>query len=170
MKCMGLDLASRSGCVVLVPTNNKPLFAEEVVPILQDPNLQRAKQIAERIRQILVEWKPDMVVVEGYGLGVNRRTTIVLVEIGTTVRLVLSGLGMEWWEFRPTAVKKFMGHGGLKKKQMMERVKKEYGYSSLTDNIADAYVLSKMGLAMTGHEKALRLGQREVLGQAARGG
>lgn len=50
---------------------------------------------------------------------------------------------------QPTSVKKFAtGSGGAKKSSMMLAVYKKWGYSTTDDNLADAYALARMALAL----------------------
>ncbi len=94
--------------------------------------------------EIMTEYKPELVCIEGYGFG-NKHTLATLVEIGTAIRLAIHAHGCQYIEVPPPTLKKFAtGKGNAQKDQIMLAVYKKWGFEAATNNIADAYVLAKM--------------------------
>ena len=73
---------------------------------------------------MVLEAAPDIVVVENYGFA-NKHTLVIMVEIGTVIRLSLHSYGYKWGAAAPNSVKKFAtGDGGAKKDKIMIEVYK----------------------------------------------
>jgi crossover junction endodeoxyribonuclease RuvC len=168
---MGIDVsATATGLLILKETGeNHPevMFVEEVTP--KTTGMIRAREIVTRIMEIIHVTKPDKIVVEGYSLGKNMNSTIPLVEIGGLLRFMLHLDGLPWFDPRASEVKKFAtGKGNAPKDVVMMWVLKRWGYTSETNNIADAYVLAAMGLAQANRLPGITKEMRALVGSLKR--
>lgn len=165
MKSLGLDLSATAPGLVLLdkPKGAKTfevVIAEEIpVPKAADiERYARVNLIANRIADVCIEHKPELIVIEGYGQVSHGGVTsfIKVVEVGTLVRLWLYENGNKWTDVPPSSLKLFVtGKGklpsGLKgKKEMISGVEKQWGYVTKNHNIADAFGLAVIGLARAG--------------------
>lgn len=157
---MGIDPSTAgTGIVVLGDTpQQRPvcLHAEEIV----DKNLngvRKQRALVTRIMTTIAVWNPDKIVIEGYSLNLQNKSSIVpLVELGGILRFMLVLDGLTWYEVKATQVKQFAtGKGNAQKNLIMMHVLKNWGYESATDNVADAYVLAAIGLGSANLLKGL---------------
>ena len=148
MRVLGLDLSTATGAAV-VDQDKKVLFSEQI----QFKNLSgwpRCAAIAGRILGIYEQYKPDMVVIEGYGFA-NSNSLATLVEIGSIVRYFLWQEGIVPFDVPPNSLKSFVtGKGQSKKEMMILEVYKNWGFTSPTNDIADAVGLGMFGLCCAG--------------------
>jgi crossover junction endodeoxyribonuclease RuvC len=149
VRVMGLDMSTKTG-VAVVDGSGKVIKTEQVTfPKLS--GMPRINAIVGRILELHGETKPDLLVVEDYAVGKFASGAIVGIELGGVLRFILWQEGIKYLPVAPTSVKKFVcGNGKAKKEQMMMEVYKRWGYTSETNDIADAMGLSHMGLAMLG--------------------
>lgn len=136
------------------------LFGDKVTvpPASKMGRWDRINVIGDKVSELVELHEPSMVVIEGYGQGRHGgvQSFIKLVEVGSIVRLVLWGNGLDWIEVPPQSLKKFVtGRGQLPsgakgKKVMVGAVQKNWGFSAPTHDVADAYGLARLGLALTG--------------------
>ena len=99
---------------------------------------------------------PDLVVVEGYSLGMfggGILSKIRLGEIGGIVRTRLFEMGVRFVDVPPSSVKRFAtGNGNAKKEQMVSRAIELGARGNVNDDEADAFHLRRMGRAANGLE------------------
>lgn len=157
---MGLDVsASVVGCVVLRPGPDV-VFAREL-PGIGD-GYDRLEEHYRTVRRVVGSFGPYMVVIEGYGFG-NRVSLVPLVEVGTLVRWALREIKVPWVDVAPTQLKKFVtGSGVAPKERMMLSIYKKWGYESDTHNVADAFGLALIGLALRYQLDPLTAAQQAV--------
>ena len=145
MRVMGLDVsATATGIAVLACADGKveKLHEEEVCS--KKKGLARAMEIADRVNEQIETWKPDEIAVEGYSFG-SKFTLVILVEVGTVVRMVLHMHGRRWLDVPPTSLKKFVtGSGKGEKDKIMLELYKRWGLDPASNNTGDA-----MGAAVT---------------------
>jgi crossover junction endodeoxyribonuclease RuvC len=110
---------------------------------------KRLTCIEQSIGNLLDEWKPNIVVIEGYALG-STNNLALMVEVGTMVRRQLHMHGITpWWVCPPTQLKKWTtGKGNAKKPDMAASVLDRWGFTSASDDIVDAFALAKLGQAL----------------------
>jgi crossover junction endodeoxyribonuclease RuvC len=109
--------------------------------------LNRLRGLADNARKIAEDFKPDLILIEGYSYGSSGRAIISLAELGIMVRDRLSGTST-LVEVPPTTLKKFItGKGNASKVQIASTLAKKYDISFTSDNHADAYGLAQLGLA-----------------------
>jgi len=167
---MGLDVSTKTGCVVLREQFGHPevLHSEQITAHPSYYGLERASAIAEKMLVALREHHPEVVVFEGYGF--HGQSLATLVEIGTVLRYFVRQEGRPFWVAAPTLVKKFAaGKGNIPKSMIPMHVLKRWGWESATDDEADAYVLAAMGLAERDALGDLTKSQREALKKMEQG-
>lgn len=145
MRSLGIDIATCTGLALVEGDESRGTTIEA-------PNGQRGYQrlqlIAGRFIQLLENWNPDIILIEGYGMGMhgNVSSFITVVEIGTMIRMALYQRGRSWWEVPPTTLKKWVtGKGNAKKVDMATHARQKWGYSSPSDDIIDALALAQLG-------------------------
>lgn len=142
MRIAGLDISTKTG---LACVENGETVGSKLIRFPDAKGFDRVQLIARSVKNVIQEWNPGLVVIEGYGYG-NVNTLVDLVEIGTGIRLGLKELGMTWWLVPPTVLKKFTtGVGNAKKPQMAASVKERWGFESKSDDVIDAYALARLG-------------------------
>ena len=166
MKVMGLDPSTKTGFVWLESTDGESInvVASGEIQFAGEKGIRRIQSIGQRIADDLVGFQPDLVVVEGYGFA-NRHSLVIMVEIGTVIRLALHEAEIKWATAAPTQLKKFVsGKGNMKKDGIMLEVYKQWGFEG-TDNECDAFGLAALGLyaGCTDLDPPLREDQRKLL-------
>ncbi|MEJ6846786.1 crossover junction endodeoxyribonuclease RuvC [Sinorhizobium fredii] len=166
---LGIDPSiAATGLVLLKATGEKQpqvLLAEEVKPA-EAAGFARIRAIAFSVMSIIHTHQPNAIVVEGYSLNLKNAASVVpLVELGGVLRLMLHLDGLCWYDPRANQLKQFVtGHGGAPKSHLMMHVLKRWGYTSATDNIADAYGLACIGLAQANRLPGLTTPMRALAG------
>jgi Holliday junction resolvasome RuvABC endonuclease subunit len=119
------------------------------------PDHERARVIAGRITEVLSDiWaRPDVIVMEGYAHG-SRFKREMMGELGGIIKASI----FDWWGEQalvapPNTLKKFVtGKGGGLKEMVLLDVFKKWNFSAQDNNLADAYTLARLGLAVKGFE------------------
>lgn len=141
MIILGIDPSTFTGMVRLEEEES----TGKAVNFPKLKGFQRLISLRKEVQRTVELWKPDIVVIEGYAYG-NAFTIVTLVEIGATIRLSLYELGINWYDCPPTTLKKWVtGKGNAKKPEVGEFVKSRWGFASPSDDIVDAYALSRLG-------------------------
>jgi crossover junction endodeoxyribonuclease RuvC len=144
---LGLDPSTITGWVALHKSGHCEWGEAQ---FKKQSGIQRVDSFLGWTNEIMTEYKPMKVCIEGYGYA-NKYTLATLVEIGTAIRLALHAHQCEYIEIAPGTLKKFAtGKGNAKKDQIMLAVYKKWGFDPETNNIADAYVLAKMAAEKAG--------------------
>ena len=167
MKVLGIDPSTKTGWVCLSGETDSDIVVEGHGEICfpKAKGIERVQLIGRAIADTLDEHKPNIVVVENYGFA-NRHTLVILVEIGTVIRLSLHAYKYSWGAAAPNSVKKFgAGIGNAKKDKMMIEVYKQWGFEG-TDNEVDAYALAALGLyaGVPGLKPAVTGARRDAVG------
>lgn len=143
--------------------------AWEIKPTGSTNGLERAINITTSIMEIIQEYHPDKIVVEGFSLNTKNASSIIpLVELGTLIRFSMKLDGLKWYDPRATELKKFVcGKGTANKEQVMLQVFKRWGFEAPTNNLADGYGLACMGLAQAGRLPGITLDMQKITGAMA---
>jgi len=90
----------------------------------------------------------ERVVIEGYAFGAkNKREAIG--EWGGVARLCLADHNLSAYTVQPTSLKQFVtGKGNSQKDEVMLQIYKRWGREFRNNNIADAFALAAVGVAM----------------------
>jgi crossover junction endodeoxyribonuclease RuvC len=148
-KVMGLDMSSVTGLSIVDST--KTVLHAEVVTFKKLTGCERINAIAGRILDVHAQFEPDFVVIEDYAVSRFGGSAIVSISIGSVIRFLMWQDEIPYLEVSPTSLKKFVtGKGNSKKDQMILEVFKRYGYTSKTNDIADAVGLGMFGLCASG--------------------
>lgn len=138
--------------------------------------IERVRLIREKINKTIQHpnLTPDLIVIEGFSYGSKGRSVFDIAHLGWRVRedleLFKNSNNIPWIEVSPTQLKKFAtGKGNANKEIILQQVFKHWGYETHDNNIADAYVLAKIGEAYlnvkNGNKPKLTKFQHEVIGQ-----
>lgn len=148
---MGLDMSTATGLSIVQNDGELPVvFHTEMVTFKSLTGWERVNAIAGQIMTQHEKFKPDFVVLEGYGFS-QSGSIITLAEIGSVVRFLFWQEGITYFDVPPTSLKKFVaGKGNATKDQMVLSVFKRFGYSADTNDIADAIGLGMFGLCAAG--------------------
>jgi len=159
MSVLGLDISTKTG-VVILSDDGDVLYADEST-VKNQTGMERASTIVGKILKAIEKYNPDFAILEGYGYA-NAYTLATLVEIGTVIRYFLWQMDFPYYEVAPTQLKKFMGKGTMKKDMIRLECYKQFGFQHQSDNVIDAYVLAKIGLAAIGKHQITKI-QYETL-------
>ena len=151
MKILGLDLSLVASGVVLINDGNVEL--REIIK--SKPNgklpideLLRILMIRDKIKIIVEETQPDLVMIEGLAFMARNTTALVqLAALNYLMREVVNKSGRPFVVVAPTTLKKFVtGKGNCQKDLMLLEIYKRYKEEFLDNNLADAYGLARIGL------------------------
>lgn len=154
---MGIDPSTYTALVLLF---EEPQGVEQVKKILVNhpdkKGYDRLQLIAKSVENIIEEWNPDVVFIEGYAM--NAKFNIIqMVEIGTVIRRAIYARHLPCYEIAPTTLKKFItGKGNAKKPDMAAAVEAKYGFTNKSDDIIDAYAVAKMGQTVLSTELVIQ--------------
>lgn len=143
--------------------------------LIEPGNLKGMERLAflrTRVLQ-LAATHPDtcLVLIEGYAYGAKGAAVVSLGELGGTIRLALWETRIPYLEIPPAQVKKFVtGKGNAPKQIMLKEVFKRFDGEDIDDdNIADAFSLMQLGLALVGRNaKPLVQFQEQVVADVAK--
>jgi len=169
---IGLDLsATGTGIVVLGPPKfnavgcNPKLLVEYQVPTKELLGMKRVDAIMTKIMDLREQHTPSRIVVEDYAIGKFAGSSLPAIEVGAILRYMMFAHKQPIILVPPTQVKQFAsGKGNSKKSEMMMHVLARWGHTSKTDNTADAYALSAIGLAHVGSLLGVSHFQKEIIG------
>lgn len=152
IRVLGLDLSTATGAAVA--THSKGKTAVVHIGMIKAPKKvsgwPRVEHIAADALQLVATWKPDLVVLEGYGFG-QMASIVTLAEIGSVIRFLLYQDKIPYIDVPPSSLKKFVaGKGNAKKEMMILNVFQHYGIQVSTNDEADAVGLCMFGLCAAG--------------------
>jgi crossover junction endodeoxyribonuclease RuvC len=147
MVVMGLDLSLTStGLVVLA---EGPMLNSKAIKSKENTE-RRLIDIKDQIEREMLEYEPNLVVLEGYAMLANGRIT-ALAELGGVVKASLYVRKQPFIVVPPARVKKFAtGKGNANKDEVRLWVYKRWGVELKTNDEIDAYVLAQIGLSYLG--------------------
>lgn len=166
MKVLGLDPSTKTGFVLLESIDGLAMnvMSHGEITFPGETGIRRIQSIGQRIKDDLLGFQPDLVVIEGYGFA-NRHSLVIMVEIGTVIRLAMHEAEIKWATAAPTQLKKFVsGKGNMKKDGIMLEVYKQWAFEG-TDNECDAFGLAALGLyaGCTDLNPPIKAEQRKLL-------
>lgn len=153
MKILGVDPSTYTGLCQLEGDKH----TTKLLHFDKARGFERLHLIAQSFRNTVMEWSPDLVVIEGYAYG-NVGSLVTLVEIGTLLRKTLYDGKISWYDAPPTLLKKFAtGKGNANKAAIAIAVKQRWGFESKSDDVVDAYGLARLGQSLaSGDETFLK--------------
>lgn len=144
VRIAGLDASTKSGIAF---TADGQHFVGDVIHFPKLTGFTRLAAMANRWGGLIDDWKPDLVVIEGYSFNSFGSSFSTLVEVGCILRNQLHLRGIEWYDVPPSVVKKFAcGKGNAKKPVVAQGVWRQWGYTHPSDDVIDAHVLVRIGL------------------------
>lgn len=119
--------------------------------------MPRLRYIERALSEVLVK-KPDLVVMEGYAMGVKGGRVFDIGEMGYAYKRILYTAGIETYIVSPKTMKKFVtGSGNAKKPQVQAALLTKWDLDITQEDEADA-----CGLALFGHYIKHRRLQRSL--------
>lgn len=138
---LALDPSTKMGIVVLEVTGKRVYVVLKEEYSSKNKGMDRLGDIARKTSELLIKYKPDEVIIEGYSF-MSKHNLVTMAEVGTVIRFFLWQENYDYIELPPTALKKFVtGKGNCKKDLILLKVYKRWGFETDNDNIADAFGL-----------------------------
>lgn len=148
---MGVDPSMMHTGVAILNRGKQVVFATQIdMPPNKGGPFERIQKIITDILDIRETYQPTVIMIEDMFIG-NKATAISLVQLGTLLRYFLWQENIWYADVAAATLKRFVtGKGNAQKDQIMMFVLKNWGYTSKTNNIADAVGLAMMGLVSLG--------------------
>ena len=143
MYCLGLDIASLNSGYCILDEKAEPVSQGVWSAPAKLDYLERGSFQAEGLMELINMYPPSIICIEGYSLG-SVGNKEALISVGTIIRYFLRQLGYAWVTVAPTQIKKYCH--AKEKKMIIKEVYKRWGFDTDSDDIADAYVLARIGL------------------------
>jgi crossover junction endodeoxyribonuclease RuvC len=130
--------------------------------------IHRVSVIYRAITNLVEGLTPDLIVIEGFSYGSKGRAVFEIAYLGWRIREEIERFkeqdGIPWIEVPPAQLKKFAtGKGTANKGVIMQQVYKRWGFEASDNNVADAFVLAKIGQAYLGEFGELTAFQESVI-------
>jgi crossover junction endodeoxyribonuclease RuvC len=109
------------------------------------PSLDRLKEIAADVRNLIAVHQPDAIGIEELFFGKNVTTAIKVAEVRGVLLLLAAENGLPVTELKPVEVKMALtGYGKADKRQMQQMVKTVFGLQTVPkpDDAADALAIA----------------------------
>jgi Holliday junction resolvasome RuvABC endonuclease subunit len=148
---LGLDMSANATGVVVLTNELTVEYARTIEP--DCTGAERLHEIYATLTTIARRFGPFAAVVrEDYALGATNKPYL-LGEVGGIAQVALYPHTGRFFEVAPKQLKKFAsGNASATKGEVMEAVKHRYGFATTSDDIADAYVLARIGACLTGYD------------------
>jgi crossover junction endodeoxyribonuclease RuvC len=169
MISIGIDL-SLTGTGVVVIRDGK-LVKQELIKSKPAgkkniDELNRIKNIVTKIEDIVSIYSPDIAVIENLAFGIVKTTSLTqLAGLNYFTRAMLTDAEIPFVLVAPTTLKKFAtGKGNCPKDNIMMEIYKRWHVTMTNNNVADAYILAKIGQYLIDDEvKLLTIPQAQVI-------
>jgi crossover junction endodeoxyribonuclease RuvC len=142
---LGIDPGlNRTGYALLERTPNGPLLREGgiVSSTASDSLAQRVREIASGIREMIEEYRPQLMAVEQvFSFGKNPKTALLMAHARGAILFVAAELEIPVLHYTPTHIKKLLtGNGRASKEQIQHAIKNELGMAEILEpnDVADA--------------------------------
>lgn len=142
---LGIDPGlNRTGYALLERTPNGPLLREGgiVSSTASDSLAQRVLEIAGGIREMIEEYRPQLMAVEQvFSFGKNPKTALLMAHARGAILFVAAELEIPVLHYTPTHIKKLLtGSGRASKEQIQHAIKNELGMAEILEpnDVADA--------------------------------
>lgn len=127
-------------------------------------------EIALTLRKQIESCTPDLAVIEGYSYASPYQLP-KSGELAGVLKLVLEQQGIRYIVVPPTTLKKFAtGSGRATKDIVVKEVFKRWKFDTNSHDLADAFVLYKIGEAILGNGQGLTKVQKEITNRLKKGG
>lgn len=157
---MGIDPSLTSTGYVILDKNE---IVVNGIIMAKESGIARLFSIKREIKELLVDFSPKLVVIEGYAFA-RANQAHQMGELGGMVRMLLDEGFYRWLEVSPGQLKKFAtGKGNSTKDVILMHVYKRWKVEFNDNNIADAFVLAKIGQSVLGDTKGLTQDQLDII-------
>lgn len=148
---IGLDMSATSTGVVVLSRELTVEYARTINPTCH--GAERLYEIYATLTEIARRYGPFAAMVrEDYAIGATNKPYL-MGEVGGIAQVALYPHAGRVFEAAPTQLKKFAsGNASASKGEVMEAVKGRYGFETESDDIADAYVLARIGACLSGYD------------------
>ena len=153
---LGID-QSMNGTGICVLKAGKPVLLETLSFEAED-GYKRLTSIRDRLTEILYQWSPTLIQMEGLSMGSNMNSVVTGAELGGVIKELLSAKGYGFGKqavkgdkaclvVSPMTMKKFcLGHGNIQKdERYLLTVLEILKINFVDSNQADAYMHAWMG-------------------------
>jgi crossover junction endodeoxyribonuclease RuvC len=167
-KSIGIDL-SLCGTGIVVIDDGKIILQQVIKskPSGDKPinELRRIELIVHKINEILQDYRPNLAVIENLAFMARNTTALTqLAGLNYFVRSTLAIRGVPFYLCAPTTLKKFAtGKGNCPKDNIMMEIYKRWHVTITNNNLADGYILAKIGQCLLGKTDKLTVPQSEVI-------
>ncbi len=160
MRVLGIDPGlTRTGYGLLHRAQNQNRIVLDeggvIATSTEQPLADRVWEITREIREVIQQWKPQVLAVEQvFSLGKNPKSAILMAHVRGSLLATAREANLEVVHFRPTQVKKLLtGHGQATKEQMQAVIKWELGLAEVPrpHDVADALAIALCYLQSTCH-------------------
>lgn len=159
---LGLDLSLTGTGIVVLGDSNTALHAEVLKNKLRGE--QRLLFLRDRVAEVIKEFVPAIICLEGYSMGSRIGQAFSIGELGGVIRANIYEQGFDYFAIPPTRLKKFITGGGKAEKDMIVfHVYKRWGFEAKDNNMADAYGLAQVAKSIANKGKGLIKAQEEVI-------
>lgn len=110
----------------------------------KDNIIKRLIVIREKLKELLINENPNIVVMENYSFGsTNTKFTFTAGEVGGMIKLLMYDNNIEVVLVAPTLLKKYVcGKGNAKKEQILLQAYKRFNKEFSNNNLCDAFCLN----------------------------
>ncbi len=171
-KAVGIDPGLAQTSIVLLSENNNNCVSKIIKTNPKDSKIERLFQIEKGLNEFFSKHNPDLIILENYAFGVGRSDNkqkrkasmaFDMGEVGWCIRRQLALNCCKFYVISNTTIKKFACHGRAQKDEMLLYVYKNWGITFKDHNLADAYAMAKLGMAILGKEPELTKVQESVV-------
>ena len=148
MLILGIDPGfERMGCAILEksPDGEKLIYSACLVSSRSDPHEKRLLVLAEGLKKIIRDFKPDAMAIEKLFFSANQKTALKVAEARGGALLLAAENNLKVFEFTPLEVKMAMtGYGRAEKDQVrkMAQVMLKMSESKKLDDEIDAIAIA----------------------------
>lgn len=158
---VGIDPSTFTGFVIL--NESGEIIEEQEIWFEYKKDPERMNYISERvIEQLNID--TDVICIENFSYNSTGRGVDYQYGIGWIIREKLFVHGFKFYDVAPNALKRFAtGNGSVKKEVMVAPIYRRWGYTNISDNITDAFVLAKIAEAIDKGNKGLKEHEKLVV-------
>ncbi len=148
MIILGIDPGfERMGCAVLEksPVGEKLIYSTCLISSRNDPHEKRLLGLANGLKKIIKDFKPDVMAIEKLFFSANQKTALKVAEARGVALLLAAENGLKVFEFTPLEVKMAMtGYGRAEKDQVrkMAQIMLKMSDSKKLDDEIDAIAIA----------------------------
>ena len=148
----------KSGTIVTRPIPKRKTKKPKKLKECELEGIYRLDYIKRKIRIAIKTYNPKIATIESYAFGVKKsRSVFQIGELGGIIKYLLFARGIRFYLVSPQSLKKFAnGKGGSGKGIVEQGVYNKWKMRFKTSHETDAFVLAKIGYAISEYEKCKR--------------